>query len=288
MYTTAQPRIPRVPPLSGTIAMATSTARTRLALNTAPLVLRIMLGVVMLWAGLAKILDTAEVSGDRAATLANMGLFAPPPKPPAAPANSGQPAGTHQMAPTPAAPAPTPGHYTGADFPDPVKVQRLYLLALSLYDAANPKAAEAPAAAAPPAAPTGAPTPPPAPAPAAAPMPTWHPALANGPWPIYFAWGVATIEAAGGACLILGFLTRFWALGITIVMLGAIWLTHIGPAIQSGHTRWGFLPDFAPFDTNAWHPLLYHFLLMMSALALTLAGPGRASLDRALFGPKGE
>jgi len=281
--------------------MPIMTARERLGLNASPLLLRLMLGGIVLWAGLAKLLDTADVQGERAAILGNMGVLTPTaksvvttPPPPAADAPA-----THQAAPPPII-VPTRGRYTAADFPDTVKVQRLYLTAITLHDAAHPKAAV------PPGTPESAPAPPPvtpsttgasgasgpaAPAtapPPAGPMPTWHPALADGPWSVYFAWGVAIIQAAGGACLLIGLLTRFWALGIAAVMLGALWLTDLGPAIQTGHTRWGFLPDYAAFDATAWRPLVFHFALFMSALALAFLGPGRASLDAMLFGPRRE
>jgi len=50
----------------------------------------------------------------------------------------------------------------------------------------------------------------------------------------------------------------------------------------------GFLPDFPAYDPAPWRPLIMHVSLLLSALALTFCGPGRASLDRAVFGSPDE
>lgn len=252
-------------------------ARTRIALNTTPLLLRLLLGGFFLWLGLGKLLDNnCIVSTDRAAALANMGVLTPlpttPPPPPTQPP-------THQTAPAPVPPAHTRGTYTADDFPGPLRVQRVYILAADIYQAAHP-IAEAPA----PTGATGATGPTGATAPTgAAPKPILSSTLAQGAWPVYFAWGVAVIELVGGACILLGLLTRMWAVGVALVEVGAIWLHHIGPAIQSGHATLGFLPDFPPYDPAPWRPLIMHLALFLSALALAFCGPGRASLDRTVF-----
>jgi putative oxidoreductase len=101
------------------------------------------------------------------------------------------------------------------------------------------------------------------------------------------AWAVAITELAGGLCLLLGLLTRLAAFGIAGVMLGAMWLTQIGPAIQSGKTTLGFLPDYGAFDGMKWEPLMFQFALCAAALALAFLGPGRLSLDTALLSGRG-
>lgn len=77
---------------------------------------------------------------------------------------------------------------------------------------------------------------------------------------------VATLELAGGAALIVGFLTRVFAALLTLNMLGALVLVHAAA---------GF------FVTNGG----YEFVLMLgtAALGIALLGPGRFSLDHALF-----
>ena len=76
---------------------------------------------------------------------------------------------------------------------------------------------------------------------------------------------VGFVELFGGLALIAGLLTRLAGVGLTAVMLGALFLVHL-PA--------GF---FAPNG--------YEFVLMLaaSAITLTLTGAGRYSID-ALIG----
>jgi len=80
--------------------------RHSLALNLTPLLLRLGLAVVFLWAGSSKLFYSDVVTGERAALLANLGAITPskgtglPVTPPDAPVESG--------APTPSAPEATP------------------------------------------------------------------------------------------------------------------------------------------------------------------------------------
>jgi hypothetical protein len=68
-----------------------------------------------------------------------------------------------------------------------------------------------------------------------------------------------------------------------------MWLTQIGPAVQSGTTTLWILPGYPAFDVAQWQTLLFQFALFMVAMALAFCGPGRASLDRAILGgPDGE
>lgn len=76
---------------------------------------------------------------------------------------------------------------------------------------------------------------------------------------------VAFLEFGGGIALALGILTRFIALAFIVDMLGAIFFVHW----KNGF----FLPTGIEFVG----------MLMMSALALSLGGPGAFSADR-LFG----
>lgn len=77
---------------------------------------------------------------------------------------------------------------------------------------------------------------------------------------------VAGLELVGGIALILGFLTRPVALLLTLNMLGAMFLVHLSAGV---------------FVANNGYELV--LLLGAAALALALVGPGRVSLDHALF-----
>lgn len=254
--------------------------RDRVGLNVPPLLLRLMLGIIFLWAGLGKISEYYDVSGESAAMLANMGVIVPPapspkleiprptetkppetkpaePKPPEpAPGKASGAAGAATIVPVaqPKSGAAT-RQFTATDFPSPVRVRRLFGLALLLHGAANPEAGK---------------------------TPLWPAGLATGSMPVYLAWSVAVTELAAGVFVLVGLLTRLSALGIAGVMLGAMWLTEIGPAIQTGKAVLGFLPDYPPFDPQ-WQSLLFQVSLCMAALALAFCGPGRLSLDTALL-----
>lgn len=240
--------------------------RDRVGLNFPPLLLRLMLGIIFLWAGMAKVSSTMEVKGEEAAKLANMGVLTP-----AATATPPAPTG-----PSTAAPAQGPairlvsqtsaGRYTAADFPNPVRVTGVYGVALVVHSAANPPAAEAGGKVL---------------------SPYWPPAIGQGSWPVYLAWAVTITELGGGLCVLVGLFTRLWALGLTGVMLGAMWLTQLGPNIQAGNTVLGFLPAYPRYGQE-WTNLTFQFSLFMAAAALAFLGPGRASLDHLLLGGRTE
>ncbi|MBL8757211.1 MAG: DoxX family membrane protein [Phycisphaerae bacterium] len=175
------------------------------------------------------------------------------------------PAAKAQTAPAGGSGGPTGSARTAADFPEPVRVRRLYGLALLLHSAANP-----------------------APSPDGKPrMPLWPPQAVTGSLPVYFAWAAALTELVGGGLVLVGLLTRLSALAQAGVMAVALWLTQIGPAVQSGRTLLGFLPDRPPFSVEGWMPVLWIFALLMAALALFFSGPGVAALDQVIFGGGG-
>ncbi len=113
----------------------------------------------------------------------------------------------------------------------------------------------------------------------------WPGVLASGNRPLILAWAVAITELLGGGLVLIGLFTRLSALGLACCMAGALWLTEIGPAIQSGTALLGFLPNYAAADTKMWTTPLWQFGLLMSALALVCAGAGAASIDRTLKAP---
>ncbi|NUP60340.1 MAG: DoxX family protein [Pseudarthrobacter sp.] len=78
---------------------------------------------------------------------------------------------------------------------------------------------------------------------------------------------VAVLELAGGVALILGILTRVVAALLVLDMLGALFLVHAPAGV---------------FAADGGYELV--LLLAAAAFALALTGPGRISVDRALFG----
>lgn len=279
--------------------------------SAAPFLLRLVLGITFLWAGMGKLFAEFPASGERAARLANWGVLpltrpaavSPPPLPRSTPPTPtmSDPHPDPDARPVPTEPLPetdapertkgrspagvpptnprrgdsdaariTLARYQGTgaipeDFPDPVPVRRVYGIALMVYNAAHP-------------APNSA---------GITPMPLWPKAAASGRWPVYFAWGAAIAELAGGGLLLLGLLTRLAALSIAGTMLVAVWLTEIGPALQSGRALMGFLPAYADGYKVALSPdgyvtLLWQLALLSMALAISMLGPGMLALDLAM------
>jgi len=84
------------------------------------------------------------------------------------------------------------------------------------------------------------------------------------------AWVLSITEFVGGICLVLGFLTRFWAAGLVIDM---------GVAVAKVHMPNGFFASKNGFEL----PLA----LGVMALVILLTGPGSVSVDRAAGIEKG-
>jgi putative oxidoreductase len=84
------------------------------------------------------------------------------------------------------------------------------------------------------------------------------------PVPVVGAALVSTFEVIGGACLVIGLLTRFWSAGLAFAMLVATVLVHLPNGMfGDGGYQWALL-------------------LMASSLALLSEGAGKASLDQGL------
>ncbi|MEI7658555.1 MAG: DoxX family protein [Phycisphaerae bacterium] len=224
--------------------------------SIAPLFLRLALAATFLWAGFGKILETIPVKGQAAATLATMGIVTP-------------------------ADGKTKDTYNAADFPDDVRVRQVHGITLML--ATVNKGGGGGAAGEGGAGGGGAST-----------MPLVPAVLTEGPWPARLAWASAITELVGGLFVLVGLLTRLAGFSLACTMLGAIWLTQIGPAIQAGRTVLGFIPDHPPYATDAagsplFAMLLWQVSLLCIGLSLTFSGPGALSFDRALFpGGKGK
>lgn len=234
--------------------------RDSIGLNLSPLILRVMLGITFIWAGAGKFLMDFQFSPEQTAALANMGAIEvaadikpllPVAAPDATVAAEAQP------------------KFLPEQFPQGVNKRALLMLALLMDSAAHPAFNDD----------------------GVEPMPLWPSQLASGKWPVYLAFAVAATELIAGLLMIFGLFTRLGAIGLVSVMLGAIWLTQIGPAMQSGHTQFGFLPDWGAFETNSigesmWFTLLFQFALLASAGAVFFLGAGGLSIDRVIFGGK--
>lgn len=77
---------------------------------------------------------------------------------------------------------------------------------------------------------------------------------------------VAVLELVGGAALILGVLARPFAVLLAVVTLGAMFMVHLPAGI---------------YAANGGYELV--LVLAAAALAIALVGPGRVSVDNALF-----
>ena len=84
------------------------------------------------------------------------------------------------------------------------------------------------------------------------------------------AWVLSITEFVGGVCVVLGFLTRFWAAGLVIDMAVAIFKVHMAN---------GFFASKNGFEL----PLAFGVM----ALVILLTGPGSLSVDRATGIEKG-
>jgi len=81
---------------------------------------------------------------------------------------------------------------------------------------------------------------------------------------------IATLELVGGVALILGVLTRVFAVLLALDMLGALFLVHAPAGI---------------FAAAGGYELV--LILAAAALAVALVGAGRVSVDKAVFGRSG-
>ena len=82
-------------------------------------------------------------------------------------------------------------------------------------------------------------------------------------------------EFFGGLGLIVGFLSRFSALSIIVIMLGAIGMVH---------AKIGFFMNWA--GTQAGEGFEYHLLAIAILITIVIAGPGRFAIGRFFPLPK--
>ncbi len=78
-------------------------------------------------------------------------------------------------------------------------------------------------------------------------------------------------ESFGAIALIIGFLSRLAALGLAIIMLGAIFMVHL---------QHGFFMNW--FGNQAGEGFEYHLLALGLSLVVLIKGGGKWSIDRAI------
>ena len=155
--------------------------------------------------------------------------------------------------------------YAGSDFPEPMETKRLYSIALMISRAADPGLTAD-----------------------SQPIELLAPSkLASKPWPTTLAWTAAITELVCGVLLVFGLFTRLSALGTLSVMLVAMWMTQVGPAmIQQHDAILGFIPRAAdPWSPAAYSVLLWQFALAGMSLAVVFLGSGAVGVDRLFFKP---
>lgn len=87
------------------------------------------------------------------------------------------------------------------------------------------------------------------------------------PLPTLTAYAVVFVEVVGGGLLLVGLLTRLWGLLIALLMVGTTLTAKLDDGLVASGEGVGAELDL---------------LLLAGALAITMLGPGRASLDRLL------
>lgn len=95
-------------------------------------------------------------------------------------------------------------------------------------------------------------------------------------YPYLAAWLVAFVECIGGLCLILGFLSHFWAFALTIVMIVAYITAHSAGLV----TLYNEGPDILLLAEKFITEPPFNYMLM--TMLVLFYGPGSWSLDRIL------
>ncbi len=88
--------------------------------------------------------------------------------------------------------------------------------------------------------------------------------------PAFLTLLVIMSDSIGAFCVVIGFFTRFMAISISFVMLGAMYLVH---------GKWGFYMNWytAP---NRGEGFEFHLLILAICIVLTIKGAGAWSIDR--------
>ncbi|MEO0511454.1 MAG: DoxX family protein [Planctomycetota bacterium] len=107
--------------------------------------------------------------------------------------------------------------------------------------------------------------------------------FASGAMAAVFAWLACITEIVAGAALMLGILTRIAGFVLSVVMGTAAWLTTVGPSVIAGQAAFGFLPAGNLWDPAVLSVFLWQTALLGMCLCLVMTGAGPLSLDRVLF-----
>jgi len=279
-----------------------------LTFNLCPLLLRLGLALVFLWAGWAKLAYNDPVSGQQAATMANLGIIEPAtPFIPATPSTPVVPTDETDAEPVSEPitdPVPDPQTDPVSDPPtDPTRddnkqppteslgsrgVGSSFLMLASAPTVPVVVPPAAPAASAPTLAPRYTAEDFPdtimvrrlykvglmldaAARPADPAKQLWPTPLATPEAIRALCWAAALTEFIGGAFMLFGFLTRLAAVGLMGTMFTAMLLTTIGPAALSGSGFLGFLPDPKMNDPAAWVAAWQTFLFQVVLLLMALS-----------------
>lgn len=274
------------------------TARHRTALSVPPLFLRLVLALIFIWAGYAKIFGTFAVDDTNRAALTAAGVLAQPtlvppdpepePEPEPLVVPDVEPDDEPEVLPeedpqdepettSPVEPAPTgdPDPLASGDSArimlvaqtqtTPDRVKNLNGIAMMLHTGAHPQPVVND---------DGTTT---------TPMALVPDTLGSPPWAVRLAWAAALTELIAGGLLLIGLFTRLAGLSVAGVMAVAMWLTAIGPAIQGGNAFLGFLPQ-PDINMSEYKEFLFQLALFAMGLALLFSGGGMLSLDRWIFG----
>jgi len=100
-------------------------------------------------------------------------------------------------------------------------------------------------------------------------------------WPFWLAWVAAVTEFVGGILILIGLLSRFWAIGIAIAMATAIALTTWEPYLSVGPftVARGIGGDGLPDNMLLFNKVGAQLALFVLGLGVFLTGPGPLSLD---------
>ncbi|MBC02517.1 MAG: hypothetical protein CMJ34_04325 [Phycisphaerae bacterium] len=97
------------------------------------------------------------------------------------------------------------------------------------------------------------------------------------PKPLVSAWIASVVELVGGGFILLGLLTRIWALGLAFTT-----------GLAFSLTTWPLMPEVGPFGLD-----LVQFNLAAAqigagtlAIGVLLSGPGAIAIDHGIFGSR--